>query len=278
MADRVEPMKDMLVVLAETSRTFYLPVTRLPAGLQESVASGYLCMRAIDEIEDHPTLSSTQKADLLQEISLAFQGQTTPAEFDRGAMDRALKPYRGTLPEVSLRLADWATLAPPRIAPRIWEAAAAMADRMAYWARIEWHIETVEDLDRYTFSVAGSVGILLCDLLAFFDGSQVDRSHAILFGRGLQLVNIVRNRSEDLARGIDFFPPGYTPERLMQYARECLERAESYAMAVPSRAFHLLYTIPLKLAYATLDALERGEAKLSREAVLALVAEADAQV
>jgi len=270
-------MIDMLTALKETSRTFYLPVVRLPAGLREAVASGYLCMRALDEIEDHPDIASERKVELLGELSLAFQGQTSLEAFDRAPIDRAMEGVQATLPEVSLHLADWATLAPPAIAPRIWEAIAAMSDRMAYWARINWSIGSLEDLDRYTFSVAGSVGILLCDLLAFFEGSQVDRSQAVLFGRGLQLVNIVRNRSDDLARGIDFFPPNYSGERLMAYARECLERAEAYALSVPSRAFFALYQIPLKLAYATLDALARGESKLSREAVLALVAEADGQ-
>lgn len=270
-------MDDMLTMLSETSRTFYLPVSRLPSGLQEAVAAGYLCMRALDEIEDHPDLDGAAKAEMLEAISLAFQGQASLSEFDRTPIDAALAPHEKALPQVSLRLADWATVAPASIAPRIWEAVSAMADRMAYWARADWRIRSLEDLDRYTYSVAGAVGVMLCDLLAFFDGSQVDRSHAILFGRGLQLVNILRNRSDDLARGVDFFPPGYTAERLMTYARDCLERAEAYALAVPSRAFNVLYTIPMKLAFATLDALERGESKLSRETVLALVAEVDAQ-
>jgi farnesyl-diphosphate farnesyltransferase len=270
-------MLDMLAALKETSRTFYLPVVRLPAGLREAVGCGYLCMRGLDEIEDHPELSNADKVELLNRLSVAFQGQTSLESFDRAPIDRALQPYRASLPEVSLRLADWAVLAPAAIAPRIWETVSAMADRMAYWARVNWKIGSLEDLDRYTFSVAGSVGILICDLLAFFEGAQVDRSKALLFGRGLQVVNIVRNRPEDLARGIDFFPPGYTTEGLAAYARECLERAEAYAQTVPSRAFLAIYQIPLKLAFATLDAIARGEAKLTREAVLALVAETDGQ-
>jgi farnesyl-diphosphate farnesyltransferase len=270
-------MLDMLAALKETSRTFYLPVVRLPSGLREAVACGYLCMRGLDEIEDHPGLSNSAKVDLLGRLSLAFQGQSSVDAFDRAPIDQALQPHRGSLPDVSLRLADWAMLAPAAIAPRIWETVSAMADRMAYWAGVNWRIGSLEDLDRYTFGVAGSVGILLCDLLAFFEGAQVDRSQALLFGRGLQIVNIVRNRPEDLARGIDFFPPSYTAESLAAYARECLGRAEAYYQTVPSRAFRAMYQIPLKLAYATLDAIARGETKLTREAVLALVAEADGQ-
>ena len=44
---------DVTRVLKNTSRTFFIPIARLPARLQETVASAYLSMRAIDEIEDH---------------------------------------------------------------------------------------------------------------------------------------------------------------------------------------------------------------------------------
>ncbi len=61
--------KYALEVLEETSRTFYIPIIRLPPGLQEAVASAYLCMRAIDEIEAHPELDNSTKAKLLRTIT-----------------------------------------------------------------------------------------------------------------------------------------------------------------------------------------------------------------
>lgn len=268
---------EVLEALEATSRTFFLPVTRLPRGLQEAVASAYLCMRAIDEIEDHPTLPAGDKARILRAVSRHFQAQTSLERFDAASLRETLKGFHAPLPSVTLRLADWACRAPAAIAPRIWEGAAAMADRMADWADIGWAIHSPMDLDRYTFSVAGSVGILLCDLLAFFEGVQVDRSMAVLFGRGLQLVNILRNRTDDVRRGADFFPPGWGFDQVAEYAAECLAQAEAYARTVSSRAFHAMYAIPLKLAQATLDALRRGEAKLSRAAVLALVQQADTE-
>ena len=36
-----------------------------------------------------------------------------------------------------------------------------MADRMANWALKNWKIDSKEDLDAYTFAVAGSVGLIL---------------------------------------------------------------------------------------------------------------------
>ena len=69
--------KEVMRVLKETSRTFYIPVSRLPSKLQETVAAAYLCMRAIDEIEDHEALEPNDKAMLLRNVGLIMQSQTT---------------------------------------------------------------------------------------------------------------------------------------------------------------------------------------------------------
>ena len=201
-----------LEVLKTTSRTFYIPISLLPKELQAAVASAYLCMRAIDEIEDHAELDNFTKAGLLRQISLNLQA-TVDNSHSPHFVD-GLQAYQQILPEVTLQLGEWSILAPETIAPRIWDATAAMAERMAYWAENNWTIETEADLDRYTFSVAGAVGLLLSDLWAWYDGTQTNRSHAIGFGRGLQAVNIVRNHGEDLKRGVSFLPADWTMKDL----------------------------------------------------------------
>ena len=65
--------QEAMQMLKLTSRTFYMPIIRLPKGIREAVASGYLCLRAIDEVEDHPTLEGSQKAAILHKISLILQ-------------------------------------------------------------------------------------------------------------------------------------------------------------------------------------------------------------
>lgn len=255
-------------VLKETSRTFYLPVVRLPSVLQETIASAYLCMRAVDEIEDHRTLDTSSKAHLLSQVSLAFQAQASIQAFDE--LEQTFSNYP-ELPEVTVRLREWAFHAPMAIAPRIWDATAAMAERMAYWVRRNWQIITRDDLDRYTFSVAGAVGLLLCDIWAWFDGSQIDRLCAIYFGRGLQAVNILRNRTEDLKRHVDFFPLGWSKEQMFDYAQNNLNLAKVEIAHMPRSAFKYLVEIPLLLAEATLEVLKRGEEKLSRSAVLQIL-------
>ena len=259
-----------LETLKQTSRTFYIPIARLPGELQDAVASAYLCMRAIDEIEDTPDLDNYTKARLLRSISLRMQEITDADAYNRIGSD--LTPYKSVLPEVSLRIGEWAALAPETIAPRIWDATAAMADRMAYWAEENWTITTEADLDRYTFSVAGAVGLLLSDLWSWYDGTTTNRSQAIAFGRGLQAVNIVRNQSEDSLRGVSFVPERWTSKDVQDYARRQLKQADLYIESLPKNSPALSFCqIPYILAKGTLDAIAIGKPKLSRHDVLNLV-------
>lgn len=258
--------ENALNVLKETSRTFFLPISRLPGGLWEAVMAGYLCLRSIDEVEDHPRLDRHTKATLLHAISRTLQTSFRPEDFAAIWGD-----CQEELPSVTLRIGEWALLAPASIAPRVWGATATMADRMAQWAVDGWVVQNEADLDRYTFGVAGSVGLLLSDLWAWHDGTPSNRIHAVGFGRGLQAVNILRNHAEDVARGVDFFPRGWQAEDMHAYARRNLALADAYTSALPPGPALDFCVLPLALAYATLDALARGAEKLSREDVLQIM-------
>lgn len=262
---------DAMRVLEETSRTFFLPIEKLPKGLREAVAACYLCLRAIDEVEDHPKIEGAIKANMLQAMSLVLQAQTTVEDFAHETFEQIFDSVGLDLPEVTTRIGEWACYAPKFIAPRVWEATAGMADRMAHWAENGFHVSTKADLDRYTYGVAGAVGLLLCDLWSWFEKVQIDRSRGIQFGRGLQLVNILRNREEDLARGVDFYPDGWTDEDMFAYARQNLDEFDEYAKTLPKTTFMKFISIPRALAYATLDALSAGQEKLSRSEVVEIV-------
>jgi farnesyl-diphosphate farnesyltransferase len=264
--------KDALETLKQTSRTFYIPIHGLPDQLREAVASAYLCMRAIDEIEDHPQIPLKIKAKLLQNISLTLQSATQKTTQEN--LSVFWDGQEAQLEEVSLRIVEWALLAPDSIAPRIWDATAAMADRMAYWALKNWEIHTVKELDTYTFSVAGAVGLLLSDLWAWYDNTQTNRLQAIGFGRGLQAVNIARNYKEDLERGVNFLPDGWNGAMIREYARQNLELGDLYTKSLPKGPALDFCRIPLTLAHGTLKVLSLGQEKLSRADVMALIEKA----
>lgn len=257
-------------MLKETSRTFYIPITTLPKSLKTSVAAAYLCFRAIDEIEDHPDLPAHEKMCLLRNIGRILQ-VATPAVSPR--LEALFAPYNGQLPEVTVRLAEWSRLPEPSMSPRIRDAVATMADRMADWTERNWDIQTEDDLSGYTYSVAGAIGLLLSDLWSWHDGVQTDREGAVAYGRGLQTVNIIRNRNEDLARGVDFFPSGWGQTQMIAYCRTHLQQADQYNRSLNGHAARHFCLIPLALAKATLGAIEDGREKLSRADVGTVVAQ-----
>ena len=141
---------------------------------------------------------------------------------------------------------------------------------------------TSDDLQRYCYFVAGTVGHMLTELFVAEMGidedggvsSQLDE-HAEAFGTGLQLVNILKDITDDMHRGWSFVPRSLCrteglrsrdlvdPTRvaaahravspLFSLARSNLDRALEYALSVPPehREIRLFCLLPLWLAVKT---------------------------
>lgn len=260
-------LNEAMIMLKKTSRTFYIPISYLELGLKEAVTSAYLCMRAIDEIEDHKELTDELKVKLLLGIHDIFKSEDTMVT----QTQHLLSPYQEILPDVTMQIDDWALLCPSSCAPIVNRYIAKMSLHMAQWVQSGWNIHTEEDLDRYTYSVAGMVGEMLSELWLWHDGTQSDSTKAIAFGRGLQAVNILRNREEDLHRGVDFYPDGWGFKEMQQYTRRNLQIADSYIADLKDGPALKFCKIPLSLAHATVNLISAGGSKLTRDAVLKIV-------
>ncbi|MFD1206569.1 MULTISPECIES: phytoene/squalene synthase family protein [Sporosarcina] len=254
--------KDAMHVLKLTSRTFYIPIKLLNNTLRKTVGSAYLCMRAIDEIEDHETLQPEVKQHLLRSTSKLLQ-----SKFDDSAYRQLLQPYEHLLPEVTIRLGDWLSVCPANLIEKVKESTSIMADGMASWVEKGFNIQTKEDLDDYTYYVAGLVGVMLSDIWEAYDGTKTDRELAIGYGRGLQAVNMLRNQDEDADRGVHFMPDGWTRDDLFKYAEENLAKADAYITSIKTKNILLFCKIPLALAKKTLNALNSGQEKMARAEV-----------
>ena len=215
-------------MLEETSRTFYIPISRLPGGLQQAVGSAYLCLRAIDEIEDHADLSGEIKARLLRNISRVIQSSSERLRAEDLLLSTA--EFRPVLAEVTLSQPDWLTIAPHSIASRIWTRPR-LADRMADWEAI-----TSGSRARPTSTVIrwgsprGRAGAIRPVGLVRRDAVRPDV--AVGFGAA-QAVNILRNRMVDFRRGVDFFPTGWEAKEMQAYARRNLSQADEYLSSLP---------------------------------------------
>ena len=116
---------------------------------------------------------------------------------------------------------------------------------------------------------------MLTRIWKWYDGTEADMSLAVGFGRCLQTVNIIRNREEDLSRGVDFYPTGWTNKDLHCYMLHQADMADAYMAQLPPGPVREFCRIPLVLAKATLDALQSGQSKLSRAEVMELVGPGD---
>jgi farnesyl-diphosphate farnesyltransferase len=266
--------KDAMRVLKETSRTFYIPITFLKADLKYSVASAFLVLRAIDEIEDHESIQNTTKFDLLMQLSELFKRPFTQEEyFD------IIAPVKEQLPEVSIRLVDWIQACPEGSRSLMMETASEMAFGMAKWAKENWQVHTKEDLDDYTYYVAGCVGVYLSKLWNWSYGQETNEELAIGFGRGLQIVNILRNQKEDKEeRGVSFVPDDWSRDQLFAYADENLAQADAYIETLNEKSTILFCRLPLAFAHKSLAAMKKGEKKMSRAEVEQTVKEVQKEV
>ncbi|WP_188204567.1 squalene/phytoene synthase family protein [Desemzia incerta] len=266
--------KEAMRVLKETSRTFYIPITFLKSDLKHSVASAYLVMRAIDEIEDHELISNDTKYELLMQVSELFK-----QPFTEEAYLRIIEPVKEQLPEVSLRLYDWVQACPEGSRPMMMEISSEMAFGMAKWAKKNWQVQTKEDLDDYTYYVAGVVGVYLSRLWYWSYGQETDLDLAIGFGRGLQAVNILRNQKEDSEeRGVSFVPDGWSRDDLFAYAEDNLKKADAYIATLSEKSTVMFCRLPLEFAHKSLKAMKKGQEKMSRAEVEQTVNEVKMEV
>ena len=255
--------KEAMKMLKETSRTFYIPITLLGTTLKNTVGSAYLCMRAIDEIEDHETMDPVVKQQLLRTTS-----ELLKEPFNREAYEEMVAPYADVLPEVTMRIADWLLICPEGILETVQNYTSIMAAGMADWVEREWVIESRQDLDDYTYCVAGLVGEMLADIWDWHDGTKTSKEYAIGYGRGLQAVNILRNQEEDFdERGVRFIPKGWTRQDVFEYAEENLTLGDAYLKDLSTHRIKLFSKIPLALAKKTLETMQSGHEKMTREEV-----------
>src|SRR5699024_9611217 len=149
--------KEAIKVLKETSRTFYIPITLLKRELKLTVVSAYLCMRAIDEIEDHEEMDANIKASLLRQTrDLLVKDE----EYDKYTYEQLVNSYKAELIDETLRLGDWIEICPSGIEKSVRNYTAEMARSMADWVQKDWEIHTKDDLVEYTYYVAGLVCVM----------------------------------------------------------------------------------------------------------------------
>lgn len=216
-----ESRKELLGdLLKATSRSFYLTMRILPGAIRPQISLAYLLARTTDTIADTEIIPIKKRLEALGKLRVRILG-TSEARLDFGELARnQASPGEKILLE---RCEDSLALLlqfSKEDQQRIREVLDTITsgqelDLKRFAGASEKQIvalQTEIELDDYTYRVAGCVGefwTVMCRTHLFPDAKLDDvrlMADGVRFGKGLQLVNILRDLPRDLRSGRCYIP------------------------------------------------------------------------
>jgi farnesyl-diphosphate farnesyltransferase len=279
-------------LLRRVSRSFYLSLAVLPGSVRPTIGLAYLFARASDTIADTRLIDRASRVTHLEALRDALAGDAISAVVGALAAAQALPAERTLLERLPDCLAAYRAL-PPADRGRMHAVLNTIIEGQIQDLRVFpgedegklAALETREDLDRYTYLVAGCVGEFWTEVhvahrprLARWDLPTM-RALGTRFGKGLQLTNVLRDVPRDLRQGRCYLPRqdlarwGLEPHDLLDPGRAtaarpllgewlniALDHYEAgwrYTFAIPRREarMRLACAWPLLIGLRTLDLL-----------------------
>jgi len=267
---RQELLRDLL---KQVSRLFYTTLVVVPADVRDQVSLAYLFARAADTIADTDLIDRHRRLDFLSQLKGQFVGdqivwgQVQDIQRALGPLqkDSAERVLLERLEQCFRLFLDFSPDDRRRIQRLMTTLTQGMEMDLSVFpgqtAEDLTALKTVDDLDRYTYYVAGCVGEFWTDLMcahrkALVSWNVRDMSAVgVRFGKGLQLTNIVKDVAHDLQQGRCYVPepmlaevglkpmdlldqqnlPRFRPvlNKLIRMAVEHLDQGWLYTMAIP---------------------------------------------
>ena len=250
----------------------------LPAAVRPQIGLAYLLARTTDTIADTEIVPLAQRLDALQKLRERILGQSSaPLNFGELAQHQGSSAEKLLLEKIGDSLALLQSFSPAdlqlirQVLTTITSGQELDLRRFGRWVETPGEpsstlaargdarpttkiiaLETAAELDDYTWRVAGCVGEFWTKICRahLFPQARLDEKQfiadGIRFGKGLQLVNILRDLPADLKKGRCYLPmeklepAGLLPEVLLSPANEAkfrplfheyLGRAESHLAA-----------------------------------------------
>jgi len=212
-------------LLQATSRSFYLTLRVLPAAVRPQIGLAYLLARTTDTIADTEILPVAQRLEALQKLRERILGQSSaPLNFGALAQSQGSPAEKLLLEKTGDSLALLQTLSPADL-KLVREVLTTITsgqelDLRRFGGSAAGNLpgqkiislQTAVELDDYTYRVAGCVGEFWSKICRahLFPKARLDEKQfiadGIRFGKGLQLVNILRDLPTDLKNGRCYLP------------------------------------------------------------------------
>ena len=277
-------------LLAAVSRSFYLTIRVLPPALRTPVGLAYLLARMSDTVADSAGSPPELRLSFLRQMGDAVRKGGPLPDFTplvAGVSD----PAERLLLQTSGEIGQLLEMSLPEDRKEIaWVLQEILRGQELDLTRFGCGtgggvraLQTAEELDAYTYSVAGCVGEFwtrICSrhLRNYAPGIGLEALENLgaSFGKGLQLVNILRDAPADLANGRCYFPAeelggidpallGSTPslarpvcDRWMARARAQLDDGLRYLDAIRPWRLRLALFLPWALGVRTLQLMKQN--------------------
>lgn len=250
-------------LLRNHARTFALTLAILPRSLREPLGVTYLLARASDTIADAGMISRERRVALLEELESALSGGSPKARWGwapvmmSGELDASQAELMAAVP----RLINALEISFDR--DELFKLWRLILEGQLFDLRRFPSDEPLnrEELERYCFLVAGSVGECWTRLLSVHapDRLMLPMTEmiplGIAYGKGLQLLNILRDRAEDRSLG-RVYARVEELAGLFALAEEWLALGERYLEHLRPGRVLFATALPLDLAWSTLAKLK----------------------
>ena len=236
-------------LLKEVSRSFYLTLRVLPKSIRPQIGLAYLLARTTDTVADTEIVPVEQRLKLLQALRERILGtNSVPVDFGELARHQGLQAERTLLEkcEASVALLQGQSVGDQKLIHDVLDTITSGQEldlkRFEVSGEPSRHgadgspkltaLQTDAELDDYTYRVAGCVGRFwtrICLAHQFSTEATADSSFeelGVRFGKGLQLVNILRDIPSDLKKGRCYIPAenlaaaGLSPADLLRSENE----------------------------------------------------------
>lgn len=267
-------------VLKGVSRSFYLSLRLLPAPMRRPAGIAYLLARTSDTIADSASIPAPERLALLDRLALQVAGTGDVAQFPRKLIEATPDPREKVLLGRFADILSALDAMESGVLGHVREVVATIIsgqklDLERFGHAIQGKpvpLATEDDLDDYTWRVAGCVGEFWTKLGFETLGSAFSKTPpdeliglGVDFGKGLQLVNILRDLPKDLRMGRCYLPvtdPDDREELMWDFqkwltvASQRMESGMMYSSLLPSKRLRMASSLPAMIGKETLDLMK----------------------
>jgi farnesyl-diphosphate farnesyltransferase len=284
-------------LLETTSRSFYPTLKYLPKKIRGQIGLLYLLARVADTIADTKHGETDFLTDLLQKYNQVAQGRSSEVPDFTGLANLQTNEHEAELLRNVDDVVEGLKIYSKEDQKRILECldtivGGQILDLQRFGPANEGgkisSLDSNQELDDYTFKVAGCVGVFWTEMsLAHVTSISSDKEKefyekGIRFGKALQMINILRDIPEDLRfgrcylPGVDLEKHGLNPKDLLDHSNieqfrplydeylditdQHLEAAVEYIRMLPDGQFRLKAAtmLPVLIGQRTVSLLRTG--------------------